>query len=241
MRLDNYLVQKGFFESRNKAQDAIKNALILVNKKEITKPSFKVTNSDIVEIKEHKFYVSRAALKLEGYLKEYNLNVKDLIVLDVGSSTGGFSQILLENGAKEIDCVDVGSNQLHKTLRQNPKINLFENCDIRDFKSDKRYDLIVSDVSFISLLKIIDSINNLAKVGTKIVLLFKPQFEVGKNAKRNSKGVVIDKSEIVKAKKNFLEYTKRLNWRLLDTKESKVSGKDGNIEYFYTFIKDGFE
>ena len=236
MRLDNYLTQNGFFESRNRAQEAIKKGLVKVDNIVVKKPSFKVDSNSSVEVTKEKFYISRAAKKLEEYLKEFKVDFKDKRVLDVGSSTGGFSQIVLEQNAKSVDCVDVGSNQLHKSLRDNPKVLVFENCDIRDFKS-KPYDIIVSDVSFISLLKILDSINSLAKDNSIIILLFKPQFEVGKSAKRDSKGVVVDKKAIDLAKKRFLAKTKELNWLLLDTKESKVSGKEGNIEYFYTFKK----
>jgi len=235
MRLDNYLVENGFFESRNKAQEAIKSGKVLVDNTTITKPSFKVTSNNI-KVKQNKFYVSRAAKKLEEYLKEFFIDFKDKRVLDVGSSTGGFTQIALENGAKSVDCVDVGSNQLHPTLRENSKVNVYENMDIRDFKGEK-YDIIISDVSFISLLKIVNSINHLAKNNTIITLLFKPQFEVGKDAKRDKRGVVQDKEAIKIAKENFLKETQKLNWTLLDNKVSKISGKEGNIEEFFTFKK----
>ncbi len=237
MRLDSYLVQKGLFESRNRAKEAIENNLVLLNGKTATKPSLKVSDNDSIEIKEHKFYVSRAAKKLEEYLQEYPLALKEAVVLDIGSSTGGFSQILLENGVKEIDCVDVGSNQLHSTLRTNPKINIFEETDIRDFQTSKEYDLIVSDVSFISLNLILDAINNLASPKTVITLLFKPQFEVGKGVKRDSKGVVLDTKAIARARELFLSNTQRLGWTLLDNKKSKITGKEGNQEEFFTFKK----
>ncbi len=238
MRLDSFLVKNRHFESRNKAKDAILNSLILINKKIIKKPSFEVKDNDIVEIKEHKFYISRAAKKLEEYLNEFKINIKNKIALDIGSSTGGFTQILLENGVKSIDCVDVGNNQLHQTLRDNPKINIYENMDIRKFNSFKKYELIVSDVSFISLNLIIDSINKLSSQNTIIILLFKPQFEVGKEVKRDSKGVVLDKSAIKEAKGKFLKNTKTLGWKLIDNRISKIRGKEGNIEEFLTFQKE---
>jgi 23S rRNA (cytidine1920-2'-O)/16S rRNA (cytidine1409-2'-O)-methyltransferase len=238
VRLDSYLVQKGFFESRNRAKEAIKSALVEVNGKTITKSSFDVFHDDLISIKEHKFYISRAAKKLEEYLKEFALPLKDAIALDVGSSTGGFSQILLEHGVKEIDCVDVGSKQLHKSLRENPRVNVFEETDIREFHSDKNYDIIVSDVSFISLNLILDAIDKLATQNTIITLLFKPQFEVGKEVKRDSKGVVVDKKAIDKAKELFLANSYKLHWTLIDRRESKISGKEGNIEEFFTFKKE---
>jgi len=238
LRLDNYLVEQGFFESRNRAQEAIKNGLVCVDNKEVKKPSFKVQESADIEVKSSKFYVSRAARKLEEYLKEFKLPIDGKDVLDIGSSTGGFTQIALENGAKSVTCVDVGREQLHNSLRCDSRVFIFEETDIRNFvKSDKKYPMIISDVSFISLLKIIESVDALSTNGATITLLFKPQFEVGLNAKRDSKGVVTDKKAIEEAKANFLFKTKELNWELIDTRDSRVSGKEGNIELFYTFKK----
>ena len=235
MRLDSYLVENCYFESRNRAQEAIKSGLVCVDGRVVNKPSFKVSKENI-EVTKQKFYVSRAAKKLEEYLKEYSINFKDAKVLDIGSSTGGFTQITLEAGAREVDCVDVGSNQLHHSLRENPKVRVFEECDIRNFNGTN-YDIVISDVSFISLLKIVDSIDNLTNKGAIIVLLFKPQFEVGIGVKRNSKGVVQDKKAISRAKDAFLAKTKELGWKLLDNRESRISGKEGNIEEFCTFTK----
>ena len=236
MRLDSYLVDNGFFESRNRASTAIKSGLVSVDGKLATKASLKVGELANVQVKESKFYVSRAAKKLEEYLKEYTLPIEGARCLDIGSSTGGFTQMLLENGASSVDCVDVGSEQLHTSLRENSKVNIFEQTDIRDFKAEP-YDLIVSDVSFISLLKIVDSVDNLSDSSTIICLLFKPQFEVGLGVKRDSKGVVLDKNAIDSAKIGFELKTKELGWQIVDTRDSRVSGKEGNIEHFYTFKK----
>ena len=236
MRLDSYLVDNGLFESRNRASVAIKSGLVSVDAKVVTKPSFRVDELANVQVQESKFYVSRAAKKLEEYLKEYALPIEGARCLDIGSSTGGFTQMLLENGASSVDCVDVGKEQLHNSLRENSNVNVFEQTDIRDFKSEP-YDLIVSDVSFISLLKIVDSVDILSSSNTTICLLFKPQFEVGLGVKRDSKGVVLDKNAIESAKRAFELKTKELGWQIVDTRESRVSGKEGNIEYFYTFVK----
>ena len=236
MRLDNYLVENGYFESRNRAKEAIKNGLIEIDNKTIKKPSFNVKESDKILVKEYKFYISRAAKKLESYLEEFSFPIKGANALDIGSSTGGFSQILLENGAFSVTCVDVGKDQLHQTLRDNPKVKVYEEMDIRDFNSEP-FDVVVSDVSFISLNLILSSINRLSKRGATITLLFKPQFEVGKDAKRDSKGVVLDLEAIKNAQNIFLENTKKLNWKLIDSRISKIKGKEGNEEFFYTFKK----
>ncbi|HHD75056.1 MAG TPA: TlyA family RNA methyltransferase, partial [Nitratifractor sp.] len=168
MRLDSYLVEKGFFESRNRAALAIKEGQVSVAEKVVKKPSFSIEEGIEVSVQEVKFYVSRAAKKLEEYLKEYTLPIAGTRALDIGSSTGGFTQILLENGVESVDCVDVGREQLHKSLREEERVSVFEGVDIRDFQSvcsdGGGYDLIVSDVSFISLLKIIAAVDRLASI-----------------------------------------------------------------------------
>jgi 23S rRNA (cytidine1920-2'-O)/16S rRNA (cytidine1409-2'-O)-methyltransferase len=235
MRLDQYLVTNEYTFSRNKAQDIIKKGYVKVNDKIIKKPSFNVNESDKVVVENSQKYVSRAAFKLLGFMNKYNLNFDKKLVLDIGSSTGGFTQVALEKGAFKVVSVDVGNNQLHFSLRDNTKIELFENTDIREFEYPEKFDVIVSDVSFISLLKIIDKIDKLAK--DEIILLFKPQFEVGKEVKRDKKGVVKDEDAIKKARGNFEKACKKLGWRLLRSEESNIKGKEGNIEFIYHFKK----
>ncbi|MFY9093007.1 SAM-dependent methyltransferase, partial [Aliarcobacter butzleri] len=161
--------------------------------------------------------------------------LKDKNALDIGSSTGGFTQILLENEIKKVTCVDVGTNQLHERIKYNDKINFFENTDIRNFESDEIFDIVTCDVSFISILNIIDAINTLAS--KDIIILFKPQFEVGSNVKRDKKGIVKDNNAIQKARDNFLNKTNILNWTLKYSNISKLQGKDGNVEEFFYFSK----
>ncbi len=227
MRLDEYLAEKGYVTSRNKAKELIKNKKIKVNGKTVTKPSLRVDNPDI-EIMQ-KVYVSRAAWKLKNYLDKYNISFENKSVIDVGSSTGGFSEVALEKGAKKVVCVDVGNNQLHSKIRQNPKVEVYENTDIRDFEYDSKFDILVSDVSFISLLKIFDKLSALSD---EMILLFKPQFEVGKDVKRDKRGVVIDKEAIDKARENFENYISK-EFEILRSEESSIKGKEGNIEYIY--------
>jgi 23S rRNA (cytidine1920-2'-O)/16S rRNA (cytidine1409-2'-O)-methyltransferase len=236
MRLDKYLVDEGYFESRNRANDAIKAGLVLVDGKK-TKPSAKIDENTQVEVEDTKFYVSRAARKLENFLIEHAIDFKDKRALDIGSSTGGFAQIVLENGVASLDCVDVGSNQLHISLRNNIKLSLHEETDIRAFQSDKSFELITCDVSFISILQIIDDINRLSKEGADIIILYKPQFEVGKGVKRDSKGVVQDLDAIARRKEDFEAKVKKLGWEEQYQAFSKISGKEGNQEYLYHFIK----
>ncbi|SFV75009.1 RNA binding methyltransferase FtsJ like [hydrothermal vent metagenome] len=235
MRLDNYLVEQDFVESRNKAQNIIKKSLVYVNDTIITKPSFGVKDNDIVRVQEHKEYVSRAAFKLLSFLEELSLHLDGKIALDIGASTGGFTQVLLENGVKEVSAVDVGKGQLHQKLLQDKRVFSYENCDIRTFKSEKQFDIVVSDVSFISLLYILDDVDRLAS--KDIILLFKPQFEVGRKAKRDSKGVVLDTKAITLAMERFEQACDEKGWSLQKKSPSKVTGKEGNLEYCYYFCK----
>ena len=235
MRLDNYLVEKEFVDSRNKAQTIIKEGLVSVNSKVIKKSSFKIELSDEVTLGEYKQYVSRAAFKLAEFLEEIELSVKDKTALDIGSSTGGFTQVLLENGVAEVNAVDVGRDQLHKSIKDNERVYSFESCDIREFESQKRFDLVVSDVSFISLLNILDDVDRLAI--SDIILLFKPQFEVGREAKRDNHGVVLDEKAILNAMNKFETACKEKGWRLNTKAPSKLTGKEGNLEYCYYFQK----
>ena len=236
MRLDKYLVDEGYFESRNRANDAIKAGLVTVDGKK-PKASAKVDENSMVEVEDTKFYVSRAARKLEDFLAEHSIDFKGLRALDIGSSTGGFAQIVLEGGVASLSCVDVGKDQLHISLRENNKVSLFEETDIREFESNVGFELITCDVSFISILKITDDINRLSGSGTDIVILYKPQFEVGKDVKRDSKGVVQDLDTIARRKEEFEAEAVKLGWIEKYQALSRVQGKEGNQEYLYHFVK----
>ncbi|PHQ58440.1 MAG: TlyA family rRNA (cytidine-2'-O)-methyltransferase [Sulfurimonas sp.] len=235
MRLDTYLVEKEFVDSRNKSQTIIKEGLVSVNNKVIKKSSFKVEELDDVSVEAHDSYVSRAAYKLLEFLQEHDLDVKDRMALDIGSSTGGFTQVLLERGARAVTCVDVGTDQLHKSIREDTRVSVHESCDIRKFESQIQFNLVVSDVAFISLLHILCDVDRLAS--DEIILLFKPQFEVGREAKRDKNGVVLDKKAITNAMQKFEEATQAMGWRLVQKSPSKLTGKEGNLEYCYYFKK----
>ena len=235
MRLDNYLVHNGLCESRNKAQTIISEGLVSVNGSVAKKSSLKVSEDDKVEVAEHKSYVSRAALKLLYFLEESGFDVSGRDALDIGSSTGGFTQVLLERGVHSVTCVDVGHDQLHHSLRNDNRVHVYEGCDIRKFESEKHFDLVVSDVAFISLLYILDDVDRLAS--HDIILLFKPQFEVGREVKRDKNGVVLDSKAISHAMKKFEDACKLKGWELIKKSPSQVSGKEGNLEYCYHFRK----
>ena len=236
MRLDKYLVEEGYYESRNRAHDAIKEGKVTVNGNK-AKASAKIDENTVVEVINEKFYVSRAGRKLDGFLAAHSIDFKEKRALDIGSSTGGFAQIVLEQGVKSLDCVDVGRDQLHISLRKNDTLSLHEETDIRNFKSDTAFEVITCDVSFISILQIIRDIDRLAEKGTQIVILYKPQFEVGKDAKRDSKGVVQDLDTIARRKEEFEAEAKKLAWDEKAQSLSTLTGKEGNQEYLYHFEK----
>jgi len=235
IRLDIYLKSHPEVLSRNKAAELIKNAKIKIDGNIITKASFKVEESMQIEILQDEFYVSRAAYKLKYFLFEIDIELKDKIALDIGSSTGGFTQILLKNNIKEVSCVDVGSNQLHKTIRDDKRLKIFENTDIRKFNPNHTFEVVTCDVSFISVLNIIEGINRLAQ--KDIIILYKPQYEVGNEIKRNRVGVVQDKKAIQIQRDRFLSYTFKLGWKMIHNSLSKVAGKEGNIEELFYFKK----
>jgi 23S rRNA (cytidine1920-2'-O)/16S rRNA (cytidine1409-2'-O)-methyltransferase len=233
-RLDKYLVQNNHFESRNRAIDAIKRGKVFVDGKQ-AKPSTKCDENSNIDIDSEKFYVSRASKKLELFLEEYPMDLRGKRALDIGSSTGGFVQILLENGVESVTAVDVGSNQLHHSLRNNSQVEIFEEMDIREFQTKEPFEVVTCDVSFISILHIIEDINRLSC--GDMILLFKPQFEVGRNVKRDSRGVVTNQKAIDKVKDDFEKATSDLGWKLCYSTISKLAGKSGNIEYIYHFRK----
>ncbi|PAF48401.1 TlyA family rRNA (cytidine-2'-O)-methyltransferase [Helicobacter sp. 12S02634-8] len=236
MRLDQYLLEKGYCKSRQKAKELITQARVYVGGKIICKPAFWIppegTEEVVVDVK--RVFPSRAGEKLWAFLETSKLEVRGKSVLDVGSSTGGFAQALLYRGARAVTCVDVGSHQLDTALREDPRIRLFEQCDIREFQTQESFDLLVCDVSFISLSKILDF---LIPLSACFILLFKPQFEVGLCAKRSKKGVVLDAEAI---KKRCLEFEAEIEAKGLQLKnmqKSSLKGKAGNEEFFFYIEK----
>ena len=237
MRLDNYLVSNGFFESRNKAQYEIKNENVLVNKKTITKASFDVSDNDSIEILSDTTlkYVSKGGLKLERALDYFMINPSNLSCLDIGSSTGGFTDCLLKRGAKEVYAVDTGTNQLHESLRSNEKIHLYENTNFLKMDLDilKDIKLITIDVSFTKVEPILERVIKSFKDVT-VVFLIKPQFELGQVYLKG--GVVREESLRNKVKTQILDFIKSYGIKTNEIIDSPILGGSGNKEYL-TYIK----
>lgn len=201
----------------------------------VTKSGHVVNEQDKIDLTAKEQYVSRAALKLASVVTKLGLNFTDKIVLDVGSSTGGFTDYVLQHGAKKVIAVEVGKQQLHASLRDNPKIELHEQTDIRDFRTDQSIDLVVADVSFTSLREILPGIARLCSPQTEIVAMVKPQFEAKENDVKH-KGVIKNdrmRRDILKA---FEAWADRY-FRLIDKADSEVSGAKGNRERFYLLKK----
>lgn len=228
------MFEAGLAQSRQKAQELIKSQVVFVDGELIDKNSFEISPFSQVSLKEQKQWVARSGEKLYRFLLSNEIAIKDREVLDIGSSTGGFSEVLLQMGAKKITCVDVGSNQLHQKLREDCRISFFENQDIRTFEHDP-FELVVCDVSFISLSLLLKKIHELTS--QECILLFKPQFEVGKGVKRNKKGVIIQKQSIQQALENFLLLSKQAGFKLKTYQMSAIKGKNGNEEYFIHLSK----
>ena len=234
MRIDLFLVKKGFVESRSKAQSLIKDGMVSVDGKVVDKPSFKAKEDAKIEIFGETRFVSRAARKLKGFLDVHLVAIEGKHCLDVGASTGGFTQILLERGAKSVTALDVGRSQLHETLQNDDRVVSVESTDIRDFQSDQPFEVVTCDVSFISLHHILSDLDRLAD--GVLILLFKPQFEVGRDAKRDRQGVVTDEKAIALSQRHFERATAELGWRLMVKEVSILPGKEGNHEWFYLFL-----
>jgi 23S rRNA (cytidine1920-2'-O)/16S rRNA (cytidine1409-2'-O)-methyltransferase len=221
--------------TRSQAESFIKLGEVKVNGQVVTKAGWAVNESDEIELTANEQYVSRAGLKLASVAKMLNLNFKDKVVLDVGSSTGGFTDYALQHGAKKVIAVEVGKDQLHHSLHGDPRIELHEKTDIRNFKTDESIDIVVADVSFISLREILPSVSKLANKNTELVMMVKPQFEAGQSSLKH-KGVIKNDKMRREILKDFETWSHQ-KFVILDKADSDVAGAKGNRERFYLLRK----
>ena len=231
-RLDKYLLENKIFSSREKAKSAIIEGKVFVDGK-IRAPSYQVSGDEKIEIKTSENYVSRGAYKLLRAIDMFGVSLKNLIVLDIGASTGGFTQVALENGAKKVYALDVGTNQLDQKIKANPKVVDLSGCDFRGSPKIDDVDFIVSDLSFISLKLIIPEIIKRYGKNIPMILLFKPQFECGREVAKTKNGVIKDKKIHKKILFEFVEFLKNLNLNISGFTFSSITGKNGNIEYLF--------
>jgi len=241
LRLDQYLVEKGLVPTREKAQALIMSGLVLVDGKTADKPGQRVKENAKVEIKEPFRYVSRGGYKLEHALEKLGLSVEGFTVLDVGSSTGGFTDCLLQRGAKRVYAVDVGKAQMDQKLRRDPRVVLYEETDARELTEKhipEKVDLITMDVSFISSKKLLPVVVKFLKEEGFLLVLVKPQFEL--LPKFVKKGVVKDDEKKAQAVLDVANFLKGLGFSVLRVIKAKPRGTKGNEEFFL-FAKRGQE
>ena len=240
MRADQYLTANGYYDSRARAQAAIKAGLVSVDGKRVKKPSEKIKAGAVVTAGREHPWVSRGGVKLDHALTVFGVNPTGRIALDVGASTGGFSQVLATRGAAKIYAIDVGHGQLHVSLHDHPKIISIEGQDARTLSPtqfDGAIDLIVCDASFISAMKVLETPLGLAASGADLITLVKPQFEVGKiNIGRG--GLVKTEELGLRALDSVRHWVREQGWRVIASDVSPIKGGSGNTEYLLHAKRD---
>lgn len=240
-RLDILLVEKGFFNSRERARENILKGNIFVDGEVVKKCGRKIPCTCNLEFKgEPLKYVSRGGLKLEKALESFSISLKDKVCSDIGASTGGFTHCMLLNGATKVFALDVGKDQLHETLRKNHKVVSYEETNVKELHEEffgEMIDFISIDVSFISLTKVLPYTLKVLRENGEIVALIKPQFEAGKKF-LNKKGVVKDKKVHEDVVFKVWEFCSSLDLKIADFEYSPVKGPNGNIEYLIYLIKN---
>ena len=240
-RLDLLLVNKGIFKSRERARASIMAGEIFVDGQRVDKCGEKVKeSSDIIFKGEELPYVSRGGLKLEKAIKNFKLELKEKICMDIGASTGGFTDCMLQNGARKVFSIDVGYGQFAWKLRIDPRVVCMERTNIRYVTPDQLgelADFASIDVSFISLTKVIPTVLNLLKENGEVIALIKPQFEAGRE-KVGKKGVVREKSTHLEVVNKIYEFAKGMGCNVIDADFSPIKGPEGNIEFLIYFTKN---
>ena len=233
-RLDTELAKRGLTQSRSQAENLIRLGQIEVDGRIASKPGQPVGPDSIIKLLASERYVSRAGLKLASVAANFKIDFTDKVVLDIGSSTGGFTDYALQHGASRVIAVDVGTDQLHPSLRSDERIELHEKTDIRDFVTDQAIDIIVGDVSFISLREILPHVaKNLMQPSTQLVAMVKPQFEAGRG--QVNKGVIKNDKVRRQILADFEEWSQRY-FVVRDKRDSDVAGQKGNVERFYLML-----
>ncbi|MCD9188665.1 MAG: TlyA family RNA methyltransferase [Pyrinomonadaceae bacterium] len=235
-RIDKLLVEQGLADSRTKAQALVMSGIVLVNEKRVEKSSESFSQDVQIRIKgkaDEIKYVGRGGLKLEKALEEFQICPSAYVCLDVGASTGGFTDCLLQRGVEKVVTIDVGTNQLVWKLRNDPRVEVRENVNARYLKPDdfkEKFDLIVMDVSFISVTKIIPALKDLLKKSGKMIILIKPQFEVGKSEVGKG-GIVRDSAKHLEVIENINSFAESVGFNNAGLIASPILGADGNKEF----------
>jgi 23S rRNA (cytidine1920-2'-O)/16S rRNA (cytidine1409-2'-O)-methyltransferase len=236
-RIDKLLVDRGLAESRTKAQAMVMAGVVLVDEQRVEKPSQQFDSNSTIRVKggddPTNRYVGRGGLKLEAALREFRLDVSGLTCLDVGASTGGFTDCLLQHGAKKVVALDVGHNQIDWRLRNDPQVEVREGINARYLKPEdfaQKFDVAVMDVSFISATKVLPAVVPLLVERGSVVTLIKPQFEVGRGEVGGG-GVVRDPGKRTRAVEQVNDAARALGLEVVNVIESPIHGAEGNVEY----------
>jgi len=232
-RADILLVERGLFESRARARAAIEAGLVSADHRPVAKPSEIIAADATLQAQPAHPFVSRGGVKLAGALETYPIPIEDHVCLDVGASTGGFTEVLLANGAAMVFAVDVGRDQLHASLRDHPKVVSMEQTDIRDFEGKRlpaRPDVVVIDVSFISLKAVLPVALSLAAAPMHLLALIKPQFEAGR--KHSKRGIIRNAMVHQEICDDIMAFAASLGCTDIQVFPSSITGGDGNIEFF---------
>ena len=231
MRLDQALIVRHLAESRGRAADLIAQGCVVVNREVARKPSQRVKERDVIAVTGAPIpWVSRGAYKLVHAIEHWDIKLHDLIALDVGASTGGFTDVLLYNAVRRVHAVDVGHDQLHVKLRNHPCVRNLEGVNARELELDEQVDVIVCDARFISAKLVLERPLTFAKEKAHLITLIKPQFEVGKD-KLPKDGVVKDEAERERACKEVEAWVKSKGWQIQGIIESPIEGPKGNKEF----------
>jgi 23S rRNA (cytidine1920-2'-O)/16S rRNA (cytidine1409-2'-O)-methyltransferase len=243
-RIDKLLVDLGLVDSRTRAQAMVMAGVVLVNEQRVEKPSEKFPTNAQIRIKRAddptSRYVGRGGLKLEAALQTFQLNVDGLVCLDVGASTGGFTDCLLQHGARKVISVDVGYNQIDWSLRQDDRVEVREGINARYLQREDfpcEFDLVVMDVSFISATKVLPAIVPLVKLDGRLIVLIKPQFEVGKG-EVGSGGIVRDAEKRERAIETVNQSASELGLLKVGVIESPIQGAEGNVEFLALYQRE---
>lgn len=235
MRLDEYLVNKHNIESRNKATKLIESGFVLINNIVVNKKNYIMKENDKVQIVDDIKYVARSGYKLEYAIETFKIDCHDKIIIDIGASTGGFSDVCLQNGAKKVFCVDIGKDQLHHKIANNENVVILDKTNVKNLSTkliNEEIDIVVSDISFISSKYMFKAIKNLRlKKNANIISLIKPQFELDNKIVSKQKGFVSERFH-QQAIDNVCNYAKENNFKIISIIESPIKGaKKQNKEY----------
>lgn len=234
MRLDKFIVDNKLVNSRNKAQHLITNGCVLVNNIIVNNKHYEINENDVVIVNDVGQYVSRGAYKLLHALTTWKINLTDQVVLDIGASTGGFTQVCLNMNALKVYAVDVGTNQIDKKLKENKKIVVYEQTNFKTLvlsMFEEKIDYIVADLSFISLTTLIEKINQLFNYPLKMIFLIKPQFELGKDVVSRFNGVIRELKLWNKAVDKIKQSVIKHNFKINGIIPSPIKGNSGNTEF----------